>query len=246
MTAIEGYMKILIIDDDAVSLRALEEILKENDFEVIKAASVNEAIEQVKSNPDINLAICDIMMPDSDGFDFLHYLKKNPGYKNLPVIMCSALSEDDYVFKSLKAGAKDYIVKPFRDFHLIKKIKNILSIKDGSVLIIDDQDYILETLTAILERENYWVLQARNAQTALDLLSRNKINIVISDIVMPGINGIELLKTVKKKYPEIRFVLMTGYLGTYTAEKIAGNGADGFISKPFKNTDIIDQLRKFS
>ena len=77
------------------------------------------------------------------------------------------------------------------------------------------------------------------------ILEENKVSAIISDIAMPGMNGMDLLAEVKKKYQGIPMLMITGFAGQYKSDHAMAAGADGFIIKPFKNIDIINKVKNF-
>ena len=237
-------MKILIIDDDPTVYLVINGILIKNGYETAHASSVSEAIKILQADLSIGLIICDIMMPEADGFDFLKGISNNPVHNNTPVLMCSSLSDKEAILKSMKLGARDYIVKPIEPNTLIKKILKIFEKKDSmTVMVVDDQKFILDILKKILERDGYAVVAYTSAREALKMLGEINVDIIISDISMPEMDGLEFLAQVKKQYPKIRMLMITGHSGKYKEESVIDAGADGFIAKPFKNLEIIRELQ---
>ncbi len=108
------------------------------------------------------------------------------------------------------------------------------------VLIVDDE----ETLTWSMERslskdnEKFEVLIANNGREALELLRRNKIDVVISDIRMPDINGLDLLVKIKKDYPQTNVVIMTAYGSPDIQKEAIRRGSIFYIEKPFEIAEI--------
>ena len=103
--------------------------------------------------------------------------------------------------------------------------------RKGKVLIVDDEKDLTLTLKQFLTEENYDTFTALNGEDALKILEKEKPHLVILDIKMPGINGIEVLKIIKAKYPKTKVVILTAYdeENKTTVEKI---GSDGFLAKP--------------
>jgi len=93
-------------------------------------------------------------------------------------------------------------------------------------------------LERILSRDGYRVLSAEDGQDALLVLDKEPVNIIISDLKMPRMNGFDLLKVVKKDYPGIAMIMMTAYGDTYTVKDALLLGADEYITKPFKSFEI--------
>lgn len=125
LSAIQTRFKILIVDDDPIIVRLLTHFLAKSNYDV---KSVNEGMEGLKiafaEKPD--LILLDVMMPGMDGFRFLELLKKGKRFANVPVLMISALVEEDQVLRALEAGATDYIVKPFSSRIVLAKVHKAL------------------------------------------------------------------------------------------------------------------------
>ena len=108
------------------------------------------------------------------------------------------------------------------------------------IIVVDDEQRICQNIAKILSKNNIEVTQALSADEALEKMARESFSLLISDIVMPGKNGLELLKMVKKEWPLTKAVMMTAYASTDTAVKAIRLGALDYIPKPF----TPDELRK--
>ena len=106
------------------------------------------------------------------------------------------------------------------------------------VLVVDDEAMIRNLLEKILAKEGYNILQAQDGKMALDIVNSQKVDIVVSDMNMPGMDGLELLKYIKKNRPEIGVVMMTGEGDEYTVKDALLAGADEYIAKPFESFEI--------
>lgn len=102
------------------------------------------------------------------------------------------------------------------------------------VLVVDDDAKMRELLLDTLCALGYETLGAGDGEEALSLLEDEKIDLVITDIKMPKMNGAILLQEIKKKNPQLPVVLITGYNYIYPREQMIGKGANGFVSKPFR------------
>ena len=106
------------------------------------------------------------------------------------------------------------------------------------ILIVDDEQFMVHTLAKILELMGYDVLSALGGQEAYDLVLAQPVDLVVSDLHMPDMNGLELLTSIKTHNPEIPVILITGY-GVENARAVATAWkADGFLGKPFKITEL--------
>jgi DNA-binding response OmpR family regulator len=106
------------------------------------------------------------------------------------------------------------------------------------IIVIDDEKRICHNVAKILAKNNYEVTHALSAQEALEKMAKESFSLMISDIVMPGKNGLELLKMVKKEWPLTKAVMMTAYASTDTAIKAIRLGALDYIPKPFTPDEL--------
>ncbi len=102
-----------------------------------------------------------------------------------------------------------------------------------SILVVDDEESCRTLLQDYFQITGYLVKGASDAAEALEILSQDKIDLVVSDIRMNGKNGVELMQKAHKDYPDIPFIIMTGYAPQYSYEDIINAGATDFIAKPF-------------
>ncbi len=106
------------------------------------------------------------------------------------------------------------------------------------IIVVDDERRICQNVKKILSNRNYEVIQAVSADEALEKMTREPFSLLISDIVMPGMNGLELLKLVKKQWPQTKAIMMTAYASTDTAAKAIRLGALDYIPKPFTPDEL--------
>jgi DNA-binding response OmpR family regulator len=112
------------------------------------------------------------------------------------------------------------------------------------ILVVDDERGICENVHKILAKKNYEVTQALSAQEALEKMAKESFSLLISDIVMPEKNGLELLKLVKEQWPLTKVIIMTAYASTDTAMKAIRLGALDYLPKPFTPKEIRDTVEK--
>jgi CheY-like chemotaxis protein len=112
------------------------------------------------------------------------------------------------------------------------------------VLVVDDQEVILEILARTIRRQGHDVTSAVNGQEALGKIEEKTPDLIVSDIKMPVMDGLELLKEVRQQHPKLPVILITGYVEQFTVEGAIEMGASAFITKPFKNVDIANTLNR--
>jgi len=114
----------------------------------------------------------------------------------------------------------------------------------GRILVIDDERSICENVEKILAKNNFEVQKAVSADDALDKMAHESFSLLISDIVMPGKNGLELLRLVKKQWPITKVIMMTAYASTDTAMKAIRLGALDYVAKPFTPDELRSSVDK--
>ena len=116
--------------------------------------------------------------------------------------------------------------------------------KNKSILLVDDEAIILQSLAKNLIHENFSVTKAANAEEALDLLEKKHFDLVVTDLVMPGLGGIEVLKEAKKQNPFMGVLILTGYGDLSTAINALRLGADDYLLKPCEPDEFILRIRR--
>lgn len=112
-----------------------------------------------------------------------------------------------------------------------------------SILLVDDEEIILKSLGNLLEKEGYKVSQAVSAEAGLALFHENKHRLVITDLIMNGLGGLELVRRVKLLKPETQVLVITG-CGDHspTINALMENGADGYLLKPCGRKELLQKV----
>lgn len=113
----------------------------------------------------------------------------------------------------------------------------------AKILIVEDDESFRKAICALLKKKKHEVYEAAHGKGAIEVLSIQDCDMVLTDIQMPGMNGIELLEWSIKNKP-IPFIVMTGFSTILENKSVYDLGAKGFISKPFKNVDLITIINK--
>ena len=145
-------MKILVADDDKEIVELISIYLHNEGYEAVKAYDGKEAMEYVRSTPDIGLLILDIMMPELDGMQVVKALRKE---SQIPIIMLTAKTTDMDKIKGLVAGADDYITKPFNQLEVMARVKSLL--RRTKMTAASEQPDILEVRSLIINRDSHEV-----------------------------------------------------------------------------------------
>ena len=111
-------------------------------------------------------------------------------------------------------------------------------------LIVDDEPDVVDSVSELFTLRNYNVITATSGTKALELVKKENPNIIILDIRMPDINGIDVLKEVKKNYPKTRVIMLTGVEDESTKNMAMSLGASGYLTKPYSYSELLDMSRK--
>jgi len=114
----------------------------------------------------------------------------------------------------------------------------------GSVLVVDDDPDVLQFTSLLLEKHGYSALPCSSSEAAMDVLKDKKVDVVLTDIVMPEVSGIELLEKMHTLYPETPVILMTGYADMDKAIEAIKKGAFDFITKPYKADYFVHSIER--
>ena len=111
-------------------------------------------------------------------------------------------------------------------------------------LVVDDEPMIVSLLSTILREKGWDVTEAKSGTDGIDLLDRSRFDVILTDLVMPGDTGIDLLRAAKEIHPDVEVILMTGYATADTAIEAMRNGAFHYILKPLKPEEVTNLVEK--
>jgi len=126
--------KILVVDDEEVIRKFLKIHLTKLGYEVKEAEDGEKALEQIGKD-DFDLLICDILMPNKDGWEVIKEVRSNPKTKDIPVIVLTAKNEDSDMFKGYDLGANYYMTKPFTKAQLLYGLKLMFEVTQDEMRI---------------------------------------------------------------------------------------------------------------
>jgi len=113
-----------------------------------------------------------------------------------------------------------------------------------NILIIDDEEVLQDVLTSLIRREGHTTFSARTGEQGIDLLEREDVDLVVLDLMLPGMSGQEVLKQIRQRHPDVIVVVITAYSSIEGAIEAMREGAFHYIPKPFKNDEVLLTLKK--
>lgn len=234
-------MKILVVDDDRRIVKTTCDILKIKGHELIAAYSGEEGVEKVRSDaPDC--VLMDIKMTGISGVEALKRMQEI--VPALPVILVSAYATGDVVEDAMKAGAYAVLGKPL-NFPTVLSFISLLN-KEESILVVDDDPMFCKTLKDIFTLRGFHVETESEPQKVLGHLEKNYKLAVVLDLKLGAVDGVDVLKDIRAKYPGKPVVLMTGYreeMGD-SIEQGRRIGAYTCLYKPFETDDLFELIEK--
>lgn len=114
----------------------------------------------------------------------------------------------------------------------------------ASVLIVDDEPAVRQILSEWMRKNNFHVFEAEGGRQAMEMILRDEPDIVVSDVVMPGMDGIQLLKEAKAIKADIPFLMISGYPSCATAVDIMKYGASDYLPKPFTAEELANRVSR--
>ncbi len=121
---------------------------------------------------------------------------------------------------------------------------NDISYENEHVLVVDDEDIVREPISAMLEHLGFAVDTAGSGEEALEKFRNNSYSFLLTDIRMPGLDGLELIRIIKEKFPDICAIAMTGYTREYKYVETINAGATDFVNKPFGIEEIEAKVKR--
>ena len=186
---------ILIIDDDPTIHDLLKRFLGKKGFEVKTATSGAEGVRLAKTLQPEAITL-DVMMPGMDGWSVLTSLKAHPETADIPVIMMTMVDDQNLGYA---LGAAEYLLKPIDS----KKLETILdkfkpAVNSDSIMVVEDDPGVREMLCRQLRAKNWRVVEAENGKEALLKLKNYQPGLILSDLMMPEMDGFELVHRLKQ------------------------------------------------
>ena len=230
-------LKILLVDDEKEFVESLSERLELRSLKADIAYDGEQALEAVKAEkPDV--MVLDLRMPGIDGIEVLRRVKQK--HPDIEVVVLTGHGTDKDEKEALRLGASAYLRKPVEMEDLVGALQK----KQLKVLLVDDEAEFVESLSERLALRNLKTDIAYDGEQALELVKKEKPDVMVLDLRMPGIDGKEVLRRVKKKHPDMAVVVLTGH-GTDKDEKeVLRLGASAYLEKPVDVDHLAGTLHK--
>ena len=255
---------ILIVDDNATNLKVLKAQLEVWNLNTTSAHSAAEALELLEAGKLFDMVITDMQMPEMDGLTFTRVVKKM--YPQLPVILLSSVgNESQKNYPNLFAAT---LTKPVKQHHLSMAIQNefkhkqylnsnghkttsVLSVDFAAanpvnILVAEDNTINQKLIMRILEKLGFEARLANNGQEVLNELVKRTYDIILMDIQMPELDGLEATRIIRKmdNIDQPYIIAMTANAMPEDREECFAAGMDNYVSKPVKLELLVNALHE--
>ncbi|MBS1873451.1 MAG: response regulator [Acidobacteria bacterium] len=244
LRAAVGHGETVVLVEDAPEVRLfLVRVLDSFGYRVLDAPSGPAALELLAAEP-ADLLITDVVMPTMDGRELAS--RARALQPDLPILFVSGYSADVIdSSKGLLAG-EEFIVKPVSPDALASAVRRILAGRRHStrILVVDDEPGIRGYVRSVLERSGYIVDEADDGAVAISKIRQAPPDLVITDLVMPEKEGLELISVLRRSYPSVRILAMSGAAGGRFLPIAEHLGADGSLPKPVGPAELLAKVRE--
>lgn len=245
--------KILIIEDDSSLGSILDQKMKASGYEVKLCGDGREGFEAIQTfAPD--LILLDMAMPSMNGYEVLEAKSKDPRTEPIPVIVISNSGQPVEISHALTLGVKDFIIKAQFDIgdvllkvrqqlEGIKKVGGVptASLSGKKIMVVEDDKFLSDLVTRKLSSEGSVLVTANTGEDALSLIEAKRPDIILLDILLPGMSGLEVLEKLKKddKKKHIPVILLSNFGQKTDIDKGKELGAARFMLKAAVSFDEI-------
>ena len=245
--------RILVIDDEEIICTLLKDTLTDAEYQVETVTNSIEGLEKIFKGEPFDILITDIRMPKKDGIQVLKEAKNR--VPDIITIIITGYPSIETIREASEYNAFDYITKPLDPDEICECIKRSLAVRKLSrelrvpekppiILIVDDMQSALFLSEGILQDEGYHAEIAQNGQEVLERLKQKHFDIIVADLHMPGMDGIELLNNIKKLDIKTLVIIMTARPSIESAILSFRHGAYDYITKPIDPDTIINTIQR--
>ncbi|OGD18806.1 MAG: hypothetical protein A2W03_15020 [Candidatus Aminicenantes bacterium RBG_16_63_16] len=250
-------IRILVVEDEPKNMKLIRDLLSFAGYEVLEAPNGRLGVDiAIKEKP--NLILMDVQMPVMDGLEATKLLKSDAAVGKIPVIALTAyaMKEDRQRFFSI--GFDGYLSKPIDTRAFLEVVKVFLSqapsaasqpaetreVHRWKILLVDDDPRSLKLYEAVLGSQEYDLLKTGSGREALELAAAHLPDLVLLDILLPDIDGLEVTRRLKKDEATstIPIILVTSLDDTETKEIGLESGAEDFLTKPVRSIELASRV----
>ncbi|HKQ87642.1 MAG TPA: response regulator [Candidatus Acidoferrales bacterium] len=237
---------VLVIDDDATARELLTDQLRAEGFSVVTASGGLEGLKLAKEvHPSV--ITLDVIMPDLDGWSVLAALRQDSELSEIPVIMVTILDQQR---RGVALGAAGYLTKPIDREQLHRLVERFRAqAQPTRVLLVEDDSFQRERMHAWLESQRWVVQEAANGREALDRLQQSKPDLILLDLMMPEMDGFQVVATLQKEagWRDIPVIVITALdLDAKDHDRLNSGVQSVLIKETFQPADLVERIRRLA
>ncbi|MDE2021776.1 MAG: response regulator [Patescibacteria group bacterium] len=246
---------IFVVEDDTTLRNVLMEKLSKSGYTVEGAEDGEMALQKLRGGLKPDLMLLDILMPKKNGMEVMEEMSKDPVLKNIPIFIVSNSGQPVEIERAKELGAKDFLIKAdFSPTEVLEKIEAILQShrndhsegKQG-VLVVEDDQFLRELFVRKLASSGFKVENAVDAKGAFAILEKWKPNIILLDLMLPDVDGFEILSRLKKdeRFAPIPVIIVSNLGEQHDIDRAMELGAQEFLVKVnFNLEEIAEHVRE--
>ena len=238
-----GTETILVVEDDPGVRLLVEDILGSAGYRVLSAEDGPSAMRLAgQHSGKIDLLLSDVVLPKMGGKEIAARLTAlRPGLK---VLFMSGYTGHSAAQHGTLDSDVNFLPKPFSPDALCEKVRAVLTSRPAirRVLVVDDEPAIRELLIEILNSSGFETFTASDGRDAQERLRGNSVDLIITDLAMERREGIELIRSLRKEYPQVRIIAMSGTFGVDILRIARALGADATLTKPVSQATLLQSI----
>jgi CheY-like chemotaxis protein len=235
-------LRVFIVDDDRDFAASLALLIRGRGHEVELAHSGEEAIAKFREQ-DFDITFMDVKLPRKNGVEsFIEIRQSNPSAR---VVMMTGYSVGQLLEQAISQGAWRVLNKPLD----ILQVLNLLDdIKPDGILIVDDDPDFVQSIKSLLVNRGYTVFVAEDGQQAIERVRADDIDILILDLRLPILSGLETYLELKQSGHAIPTLIVTAYADQEAGDidKLRALSVSGILSKPFDPRELLEAIERLS
>lgn len=243
-TDLRGTETILLVEDDPAVREYASGVLRELGYEVLESADGPDAIVVSERHTGvIQLLLTDVVMPKLNGRDLAEFLcGRRPSMR---VLFVSGYTENSILHQGVLDEGLNFLAKPFSPNALAEKVRSVLTIetKPCRVMVVDDETGVRDLLRETLSAAGYEVIVCENGARAMARLEEGTVDLLITDLVMPAQEGVETIAQVRREYPQLKIMAISGFSGGEYLRMAKVRGANETLAKPLDLTLLMERVR---
>ena len=231
-------LRVFIVDDDRDFAESLALLVEGRGYQVELAFCGEEAIAKFREQ-DFDITFMDVRLPGKNGTEsFLEIRKFKPSAR---VVMMTGYSVEQLLEQAVDHGAWGVLNKPIDGRQVLELLERI---KPDGVLVVDDDPDFVQSVKNLLVDNGYVVFVATNGQEAIDRIRSNGIDILILDLRLPVLSGLETYLELKRTGHSIPTLIVTAYPDVYAddVDRLRSLSVSGILTKPFDPRDLLDAV----